>query len=51
MDRGNPYILCVRVLYCKLQTIGKKLKFPAYGLGFELPTAAVAGKCVTTVPV
>ena len=51
MGRGNQYIQLVKVLYCKLLTIGKKLStFPHRVQGFEPPTTEVGSECVTTVP-
>ena len=53
MGRGNKYIQFVKVVYCKLPTIGKNLEatnFPTYGLRFELQTSKKRGECVTTVP-
>ena len=51
MGRGNQYTHLVRALYCKLSAIGKQLLiFPQYGLGFELQTLEVGGKCVVTAP-
>ena len=51
MGRGNQYIQLVKVLHCKLPTIGRQLStFPTFGLEFELQTSEVRGECVTTVP-
>ena len=47
VSKGNQYIQLVKVLYCKLPTIGKQLPtFPHY----EPQTSKVGGECVTTVP-
>ena len=49
MGRGNQYIQLVKVLYCTLLTIHKKLpSLPTYGSGFELLTTEVVGECVTS---
>ena len=40
VGRGNQYIQLVKVLYCKLTTIGKQLPL----------TLEVGGECVTTAP-
>ena len=51
MGRGNQYIQLVKVMCCKLPTIGKKSQsFPTWGSGFETPTSEVGGECVTTAP-
>ena len=51
VGRGNQYIQLVKVLYCKLPTIGKQLPtFPHKVWGIELLTSEVGGQCVTTVP-
>ena len=51
MDRGIRYIQLVKVLYCKLLTIGKQTtNFSTKGQGFEPPTSEVGGECITTVP-
>ena len=52
VGRGNLYTQLVKVLYCKLPTLSKKLHtiFPAEGSKFEPPTSEVGGKCVTTTP-
>ena len=47
MGRGNQYIQLVKVLYCKLPTIGKQLATTNVP-GFEPPTTEVGGKCITT---
>ena len=50
MGRRNQYIQLVKILYCKLPTIGKKTTvFPTQGLGFEPLTSEVGGECVNTV--
>ena len=49
VGRGNQYIQLVKVLYCKLLTIGKQLPTFAHKV-FEPPNSEVAGKCVNTVP-
>ena len=40
VGRGNQYIQLVKVLYCKLQTIGKE----QLGFAFEPPTSEVGGE-------
>ena len=50
MDRGNKYILLVKVLHSKLLTISKKLpNFPHMGLGFESPTTEVGDYIVSEI--
>ena len=51
VDRGNQCIQFVKILYCKLPTIGKQLPtFPTSGLGFETQTSEVGSEYVTTAP-
>ena len=39
VDRGNQYMRLVKVLYCKLPTIGKQLPtFPHKARGLNCPT-------------
>ena len=50
MDRGNWYIQLVKVLYCKLSTIAKKLHVPTFlhvptGPRFELQASMMGGEC------
>ena len=48
---GNQYIQLVKVLYCKLLTIGKQLlAFPHKVWGLNPLTSEVGGECVTTAP-
>ena len=47
----NQYIQLVKVLYCKLPTIGKQLPIFLHKVrGFELPTSEVGGECTTIAP-
>ena len=50
--RGNQYIQLIKVLYCKLPTIGKQL--PAFTLEAvprnQTPASEVGGESVTTLP-
>ena len=48
MGKGNHYIQLVKVLYCKLPTIRKKLQsFPHRVQSLKRRTPKVGGKCVT----
>ena len=48
VGRENQYMQLVKVLYCKLLTIGKQLPI-FWGLGFAPQTSEVGGECGTTV--
>ena len=48
MGRVNQCVQLVKVLYCKLPTIGKQLPtFPHIVRGFKLLTSEVGGECVS----
>ena len=49
-NRRVGYQVLVKVLYCKLLTIGKKLPSFPHRVGFELPTSEMGGECATTMP-
>ena len=50
MGKGSQYIQLVKVLYCKLPTIGNHLPTLPMGSGCELHTLEFGGKCVTIAP-